>query len=114
MKDNYGEEFDEMLKPAMEEEASLINMSDEFKKNLMDKVNKETPIEKISKILNSRIEIPVPLISGLLAVAILLSFLPVIKPNHKAAQFSKVRVITIGDSEIIIRDSKDVSFNEKD
>lgn len=114
MKDKYSEEFDRMMKSIMEEEANPINMRDEIKKNLMDKVKKETLTDKISKILNSWIEIPVPIISGVLAAAILLSFLPVIKPNYRAAEFAKVRVIIIGDSEIIINDSKDVSLNEKD
>lgn len=98
----------------MEEEANTINMNDKFKKNLIDKVKRETPIGKISKILNSWIEIPVPLMSGVLAAVIFVSFLPVVKYNNRAAEFAKIRVITIGDSEIIIKDSKDVSLNEKD
>lgn len=114
MNNKYSEEFDRILKSVMEEETNTINMNDKFKKNLMDKVKMETSIDKISKILNSWIEIPVPLMSGVLAAVIFISFLPVVKSNYRAAEFAKIRVITIGDSEIIIKDSKDVSLNEKD
>ena len=102
--------FDLELKSIMEEETKDIFMSNELKCRIMEKTRNKSLREKISDVLNRYIEIPIPVAIGVLVAIIIINIVPISKMD---ISYSNVKVIRAGSSEIIIRDVKDVSYNEK-
>ena len=102
--------FDLELKSIMEEETKDIFMSNELKCRIMEKTRNKSLREKISDVLNRYIEIPIPVAIGVLVAIIIINIVPISKMD---ISYSNLKVIRAGSSEIIIRDVKDVSYNEK-
>lgn len=101
-KDNFGKE----IKSIMEEETFGLTLSQATLDNIL-KNKKRTIKDKISEFLNREIEIPLaPAIVGLVA----LFFITIIPGG--AFKTQKKRIIDIGGSQVIIRESYEVSKNE--
>lgn len=98
-RDNFGDE----IKSIMEEETFNLTLSQIAFNNIL-KNRKKTVKEKIIEFLNMEIEIPLaPAIVGLAAL-----FAITIIPGDMFKQ-QKERIIDIGGSQVIIRESYEVS-----
>ena len=98
-RDNFGDE----IKSIMEEETVNLTLPQSALDNIF-KSRKKTVKEKINEFLNKEIEIPLaPAIVGLAAL-FAISIIPVdVFKSHKE------KIIDIGGSEVIIRESYEVS-----
>ena len=95
--------FEDEIKSIMEEETFGLNLSQSALDNIF-KNRKKSIKEKISEFLNKEIEIPLaPAIVGLAAL-----FVITIIPGE-AFKSQKERIINIGGSQVIIRESYEVS-----
>lgn len=98
-RDNFGDE----IKSIMEEETFNLTLSQTALDNIF-KSRKKTVKEKINEFLNREIEIPLaPAIVGLAAL-FAITIIPVDLFNSQ-----KERIIDIGGSQVIIRESYEVS-----
>lgn len=98
-RDNFGDE----IKSIMEEETSNLTLSQTALDNIF-KSKKKTVKEKINEFLNKEIEIPLaPAIVGFAALFVI----TIIPMNVFKSQ--KERIIDIGGSQVIIRESHEVS-----
>lgn len=102
-RDNFGDE----IKKIMEEETFGMTLSQETLDNIY-KSRKKTIKEKIGEILNKEIEIPLtPAIIGLAAL-----FAITIIPRGMFG-IQRERVVDMGGSQVIIRESHEVSMKWK-
>ncbi len=101
-KNKFGEE----IKSIMEDETFGMTLSQKALNNILQN-RKKTIKEKVSEFLNSEIEIPLaPALVGLVALfAITIIPKDVIKSQNE-------KIINIGGSQVIVRESFEVSKNE--
>ncbi len=98
------------LKSIMEEEAKDIYVSNELINKILEG-KKKTWKDKVREFLNKEIEIPLaPAIIGIAALFII-TFSPI--GNNTMEKNKDVRIINIGSSQIILREVKEVSLNER-
>lgn len=101
-KDNFGKE----IKNIMEEETFGLTLSQAALDNIL-KNRKMSIKEKINEFLNREIEIPLaPVIVGLVVIFVI-TIIPA-----EAFKTQRERTIDIGGSQVIIRESYEVSKNE--
>lgn len=100
--------FDMEVKALMEEEGQRIYMSDELRGRILDTC-KPRFLDRARALLNSYIEIPVPVTIGLLALALMVNLLPALNIDM---DFNNRRIIKIGDSQVLVREVEDVSIYE--
>ncbi len=94
------------IKEAMIEETKEIELSQDLIDRIIPKREK-TWYEKIKGFLNKEVEIPlVPVLVGIVGLSII-----TIIPKEIFSQPS-MQTINMGDSQIIIRDIKEVAYNE--
>lgn len=110
MKDS---DLDFIIKSVMEEETDSINLSENIKDEIMKKTKKRSVFNMIHRFLNRKVAVPIPIFSCVLGIMIFITFLPVIKNTKSGINYNDIKTINTGNSEIIIRNIKDVSINEK-
>lgn len=100
------DKFSEEIKSIMEEETFGMNLSEKALNNILQN-RKKTIKEKINEFLNKEIEIPLgPAIVGFAAL-IAITVIPkdVLKTQNE-------KIINIGGSQVIVRESFEVTKNE--
>lgn len=100
--------FDEELRIIMEEESKGIFMRDELKDNIL-KSCKMSFLGRIRGILNSYIEIPIPVVLGAFVLIIVINLISALNIDIDIVHRE---IIKIGDSQVIVREIKDVNGNE--
>ena len=105
--------LDFTIKSVMEEEAYSIILSESIKDEIMKKTKKRSVFSMIHRFLNRKIEFPIPIFSCVIGMMIFITFLPVIRSTKSGINYNEIKIINTGNSQIIIRNIKDVSINEK-
>lgn len=100
--------FDVELRSIMEEESEKVYMSDELKRRMLENC-KPGFLYRVKSLLNSYIEIPLPLAIGVVAIAIMVNLIPAMNID---IDINKRRVIEIGNCQVLVSDVKDVNSYE--
>lgn len=105
-------DLDSIIESVMEEDANCIYVNKELKGKVLNSFKSETFIDKLIMFLNKSINISIPVFSGTMALIIFLTFLPIIRQSSEI-KYDNVKIISVGNSQIIIRNIKEVSKDEK-
>lgn len=96
--------FDVELRSIMEEESEKVYMSDELRSRILGRSRPDF-IFRVRSLLNSYIEIPVPLAIGVVTIAIMVNLIPALNID---VDFNSRRVIEIENSQVVVSHAKDV------
>ena len=100
--------FDVELRSIMEEESEKVYMSDELRSRILGRSRPDF-IFRVRSLLNSYIEIPVPVLIGVFAIVLMVNLIPAMDID---VDFNNRQVVEIGNSQVIVRDMGDVDGYE--
>lgn len=100
--------FDIELRSIMDEESEKIFMSDELKESIL-RNSRYSYLDRIRAFLNSYIEIPIPVALGVFIGVIMINLIPAFNID---IDLNDKRVIEIGNSQVVVRELKDVKDYE--